>query len=129
MIAPTRVAARHAKWHAPDVLARQIDAEPASFWAVDGDVLGPVAHAFAAIRSDATLAIDRVYVRKTHQRQRLATRRLAQLISVHPAAERAHLTVTRGTPAVAFYRHHGFDVAREIIDVDEAWRRTERFLH
>jgi ribosomal protein S18 acetylase RimI-like enzyme len=128
LIGPARVAARHAEWHAPDVLARQIAAERASFLVADADPEGIVAHAFAAMRPDGTLVIFRLYVRETHQRQGLGTRLIDALISRHRGAKRVQLTVMTGTPAVAFYRRRGFATFGEVVEADGTSLRMERAL-
>jgi GNAT superfamily N-acetyltransferase len=105
-----------ARWHAPALLASQIDAPDASFLVAvaDGQI---VAHAYAHARDAATLVVSRLYVRPRHQRSGIGTRLFEALLARHPGFATLHLFVAAQNPrGLAFWRRHGFVVVGEAIE-------------
>lgn len=116
ILGPESVAEIIARWHAPALLAAQIDQPHASFLvACEGERV--VAHAFAYLQPSATLVVSRLYVSPTHQRRGIGQRLLAAVQARHAGAAKLRLFTAAENPrAVAFYRREGFDVVAEAIE-------------
>jgi ribosomal protein S18 acetylase RimI-like enzyme len=105
-----------ARWHARALLARQLHQPQSSFLvACDGGLL--VAHGFAYIREEETLAVSRLYVRPSHQRQGIGRRILAALTARHAEAAALCLFVAaENARGLSFWRGAGFTVIGEGVE-------------
>lgn len=105
------------RWHAEDVLSRQLNLEGACFLvAVIGDT-EIVGHAFAAHDEAGGVTLSRLYVKPTAQGRRLGARLLAEVFRRFATASNMRLEVeVENHKARAFYQAHGF---RDIGRVDQ----------
>jgi ribosomal protein S18 acetylase RimI-like enzyme len=104
------------RWHAVELLARQLHQPQSSFLvAYESEIL--VAHGFAYLRAPTTLTVSRLYVLPSHQRQGIGARVLAALCARHAEAMLLRLFVAaENARGVAFYRREGFTVVEEGIE-------------
>lgn len=116
IIGAAAVAEIMARWHAPALLTEQLTQRHSSFLvACAGDV--PVGHALAQMREGAALAVSRLYVLPSHQRQGIGRGLLAALCGRHGDARSLVLFVAAENPrAVSFYFREGFAVVREGVE-------------
>jgi ribosomal protein S18 acetylase RimI-like enzyme len=116
IIGPERVEDITRRWHAAELLARQLHEIRSSFLvACEGQLV--VAHGFAYLRAPVTLVVSRLYVLPSHQRQGIGRHLLDALCARHADAALLRLFVAaENTRGVAFYRREGFDVVEEGIE-------------
>ena len=101
------------RWHAIDVLARQLVAPHSSFLVseIDRQIVG---HAFASAQQVPVLTVSRLYVLPAYQRRRAGEKMLAALLADHPDTTLVRLNVeAENAKALGFYRKQGFDVVGE----------------
>jgi GNAT superfamily N-acetyltransferase len=117
-----------ARWHARDLLARQLHQADASFLvACEGGSL--IAHGFAYGTEPAVLTVSRLYVRPGRQRRGTGQLLLKALCARHPEAATLRLFVAAQNPAgVAFWRGRGFAAVREGIEEGAAVLHMEKHL-
>ncbi|WP_375458221.1 GNAT family N-acetyltransferase [uncultured Enterovirga sp.] len=114
LIGRDRVASLHERWHAPELLARQMVAAPASFLVAEFETGQIVGHAYASAFRPPVLFVVRLYVQREQQKQGIGSALLARLAVLHPDATTTRLFVIKGNlGALAFYRRHGFAVTGE----------------
>jgi ribosomal protein S18 acetylase RimI-like enzyme len=116
------------RWHAVDVLARQLEGHDSSFLVAErgSEVIG---HALAHVRHPPILVLARLYVRPAFQRQGIGGRLLAALTLRHPQATRIRLTVeVDNAKGVSFYKRNGFAVTAEVVEDGLRGFRMERAL-
>jgi ribosomal protein S18 acetylase RimI-like enzyme len=117
-----------ARWHARDLLARQLHQADASFLvACEDERL--IAHGYAFVPEPAVLNVSRLYVRPGHQRRGIGQLLLKALCARHPEAETLRLFVAAQNAAgVAFWRGQGFAVTREAIEEGALVLHMEKHL-
>jgi ribosomal protein S18 acetylase RimI-like enzyme len=117
-----------ARWHARELLARQLHQADASFLvACEGERL--VAHGFAYRAAPAVLTVSRLYVRPGHQRRGIGRLLLTALCTRDPQAATLRLFVAAQNPAgVAFWRSQGFATLREAIEEGALVLHMEKHL-
>jgi len=110
MLGPERVAEITARWHAPDVLARQAGAAGPAFLVAQTRE-GIVGHAFAhPDRGDPGLVLlQRLYVRPEAQRRGVGEALLAAVLDAFASARAVRLEAqAENAKALRFYGKHGF---------------------
>lgn len=113
LIGTEKVAEITSKWHAVEVLARQLEAEDSSFLVaeVDGRIVG---HAMVRIAEPAALVLARLYVLPAYQRRSIGAQLLTIAIERHLPAKRVRLDVeAENSKGLSFYRKHDFIVVGE----------------
>ena len=117
-----------ARWHARDLLARQLHQADATFLvACEGDVI--TAHGFAYVTEPGVLTVSRLYVRPGHQRRGIGQLLFKALCAQHAEAAILRLFVAAGNPAgLAFWRGQGFAVVREALEEGALVLHMEKHL-
>jgi ribosomal protein S18 acetylase RimI-like enzyme len=129
LIGPAKVTELTDRWHKLETLAGQIDMPGTSFLVAETPSAGIVGHAFGQARSPPILALARLYVLPSHQRQSIVGRLLAALVARHPEATCIRLHVeAANTKGVAFYRRQGFVNAGEVVEDGLKTLRLEKIL-
>jgi GNAT superfamily N-acetyltransferase len=116
------------RWHAEDVLARQLDGPDSSFLVAEHghEAIG---HAFGHARQPPILVLARLYVRPRFQRQGIGGRLLAALSLWHPQASRIRLTVEAdNAKSASFYKRNSFVVTAEVVEDGLRGFRMEKAL-
>jgi ribosomal protein S18 acetylase RimI-like enzyme len=129
LIGPAKVSELTERWHRPEILAGQLDLPGSSFLVAEAGAAGIVGHAFGQARRPPVLALARLYVLPSRQRQGIGGRLLAALVARHPEATRVRLTVdAANAKGLAFYRRHGFVAVGEAVEDGVAVLHLEKSL-
>ncbi len=116
------------RWHAVDVLRRQIE-DPVDRFLVaerEGEILG---HAAAAARGDGELRLGRLYVSPTHQGRGIGARLLEAALEGWPGCAFVTLEVEEANVrAIGFYKRQGLTVLGEEIEDGRKQLRMGRRL-
>ena len=128
LIGPEKVTAITGQWHAPEVLARQIEAPDSVFLvALHGEDL--VGHALAQSRQPPIVMLLRLYVLPRWQRRGIGGRLLDAVIEAYPGLTALRLSVEADNPkGVSFYTAHGFELRGEHAEDGVSTLRMERML-
>jgi GNAT superfamily N-acetyltransferase len=104
------------RWHARELLARQLGQPDASFLvACEGDVVA--AHGFAFVPEPTILAVSRLYVRPSHQQRGIGKILFEALCARHPEPATLRLFVAAQNPVgLAFWHGRGFAVVSDGIE-------------
>ena len=101
------VAAITARWHAPDVLARQMDDDD-SLCLVAEDPSGIVGNAYVRPAEDGTVELSRLYVLPQYQGRGLGSALLEAAARQYPNNIMRLEVQQQNTQALAFYQTQGF---------------------
>lgn len=113
LIGDDQVAEITDKWHAVEVLGRQLALPDTSFLVAEA-AQQIVGHAMADAQKGPALLIARLYVLPSHQRRGIGARLLAAVIGRHPHSTSVQVNVEAANlKGVSFYRRQGFAVAGE----------------
>ena len=116
------------RWHAEDLLARQLDSPDGSFLVAElgGQAVG---HALAEAREPPLMVIGRLYVRPAFQRRGIGRQLLAALIRRHPQTSRIRLLVhADNAKGRSFYQRNGFVAVSEVLEEGLPALRMEKVL-
>jgi ribosomal protein S18 acetylase RimI-like enzyme len=128
LIGPEKVTAITAQWHAPEVLARQIET-PDSLFLVAFHEAELVGHALAQFRQPPIVMLLRLYVLPRRQRRGIGGRLLDAVVEAYPGATALRLLVEADNPkGVSFYKAHGFEERGEQLEDGMKSLRMERML-
>jgi ribosomal protein S18 acetylase RimI-like enzyme len=130
LLGPERVREITERWHAEEVLARQLDSQDGTFLVAElaGQVVG---HALgdAPKPPPPLLMVYRLYVRPAFQRRGIGGALLAALVRRHPETDRIRLLVEAdNVKGRAFYARNGFVAAGEVMEGGLRAFRMEKTL-
>ena len=107
LLSETAIEAITSQWHAPELLARQLQ-NPEIYFAIarDGEV---VAGVVTARKQDDAIVVDRLYVRPQYQRRGIGRQLLESSYRAFRGARSVRLSVeAENRKGVAFYAKQGF---------------------
>ena len=118
LLGPEQVREITERWHAEEVLARQLDRQDGSFLVAElaGEVVG---HALghAPKPPPPLLMVNRLYVRPAFQRRGIGGALLAALLRRHPETDRIRLLVEAdNAKGRSFYERSGFVATGEVME-------------
>ena len=116
------------RWHAVDVLARQVESADISFLVADiGGLI--VGHSLANAQHAPTLFLARLYVLPAYQRRGIGESLLAAAIKRHAPMARVRVDVEAdNAKGVSFYQRRGFVVLGETAQDDLNILQMEKVL-
>jgi ribosomal protein S18 acetylase RimI-like enzyme len=128
IIGHDRVVEITGQWHAPALLAKQLQLPGASFLVAvhESELVG---HAFAQSRQPLIVMLLRLYVPPRWQRRGIGSRLLDAVIRAYPGATALRLLVEADNlKGVSFYRRHGFQLRAEQVEEGLTVLRMEKML-
>lgn len=128
IIGHDRVAEITGQWHAPELLAKQLQSPGTSFLvaAHESELVG---HAFANSPQPPILLLLRLYVLPGWQRRGVGSRLLDAVIQAYPGSTALRLSVEADNlKGVSFYRTHGFELRGEQVEEGLKVLRMEKTL-
>jgi ribosomal protein S18 acetylase RimI-like enzyme len=128
IIGHDRVAEITGQWHAPELLAKQLQSPGTSFLvaAHESELVG---HAFANSPQPPIVLLLRLYVLPRWQRRGIGSRLLDAVIQAYPGSTALRLSVEADNlKGVSFYRTHGFQLRREQVEEGLKVLRMEKML-
>jgi len=128
LIGHQRVTEITAQWHAPELLAKQLQTPGASFL-VAAHESRLVGHAFANSHQPPIVMLLRLYVLPRWQRRGVGSRLLDAAIRAYPGSTALRLSVEADNiKGVSFYRRHGFQLRGEQAEEGLKVLRMEKML-
>ena len=109
IVGADEVAQITARWHAPEVLARQM-ADDNALCLIAEDPSGIIGNAYARAAEDGTVELSRLYILPQHQGRGLGSALLKAVQNEYPGKAMRLEVQPDNTQALAFYQAKGFEV-------------------